>query len=104
MRKIIVMIFASAALVLAADQTFTGVVTDDMCGGSHKDMNMGPDEKCVIECVRGGAKYALWDGKQTYVLSDQKSAAQFAAKKVTVKGTLDAKAKTIEVSSIVAVK
>jgi hypothetical protein len=104
MKKTIVMIFASAALMLATDQTFTGIVTDDMCGGSHKDMNMGPDEKCVIECVRGGAKYALWDGKQTYVLSDQKSAAQFAAKKVTVKGTLDAKAKTIEVSSIVAVK
>src|ERR1035438_5749231 len=60
MTRIIVMIFASAALMLAADQTFTGTITDDMCGGSHKDMNMGPDEKCVIECVRGGAKYALW--------------------------------------------
>jgi hypothetical protein len=104
MRKIIVMIFASAALVLAADQTFTGVVTDDMCGGSHKDMNMGPDEKCVIECVRGGAKYALWDGKQTYVLSDQKERRQVPRQKVIVKGTLDAKAKTIQVSSIVAAK
>jgi len=54
--------------------------------------------------VRGGAKYALWDGKQTYVLSDQKEAAKFPAKKVIVKGTLDAKAKTIQVSSIVAAK
>ncbi|HEY9139535.1 MAG TPA: hypothetical protein VIN93_01500 [Bryobacteraceae bacterium] len=104
MKRIIVMIFASAALMLAADQTFTGTVTDDMCGGSHKDMNMGTDEKCVIECVRGGAKYALWDGKQTYVLSDQAGAAKFAAKRVTVKGTLDAKAKTIQVSSIAAAK
>jgi hypothetical protein len=104
MKKTIVMIFVSAALMLAADQTFTGTVTDDMCGGDHKDMNMGPDEKCVIECVRGGAKYALWDGKQTYVLSDQKGAANFPAKKVIVKGTLDAKAKTIQVSSIVAAK
>jgi len=51
-----------------------------------------------------GAKYALWDGKETYVLSDQKSAANFAAKKVTVKGTLDAQAKTIQVSSIAAAK
>jgi len=104
MKKLSVMLFASAALMLAAEQTFTGTVTDDMCGGSHKGMNMGPDEKCVIECVRGGAKYALWDGKQTYVLSDQKGAAKFAAQKVTVKGTLDANAKTIQVSSIAAAK
>jgi hypothetical protein len=54
--------------------------------------------------VRGGAKYALWDGKETYVLSDQKGAAKFAAKKVTVKGTLDASGKTIQVSSIAAAK
>jgi glutamate-1-semialdehyde aminotransferase len=104
MKKTIVMIFASAALMLAADQTFTGTITDDMCGGSHKAMNVAPDAKCVTECVRGGAKYALWDGRATYVLSDQNNAAPFAAKKVTVKGTLDAKAKTIQVSSIAAAK
>jgi hypothetical protein len=104
MKKIIVTIFASAALMLAADQTFTGTVTDDMCGGNHKAMNAGTDEKCVTDCVRSGAKYALWDGKATYVLSDQAGAAKFAAKKVTVKGALDAKAKTIQVSSIAAAK
>jgi hypothetical protein len=104
MKRTIVTMFASAALMLAADQTFTGIVTDDMCGESHKAMNMSPDEKCVIECVRGGAKYALWDGKQTYVLSDQKGAAKFPAGKGIVKGTLDAKAKTIQVSSIMAAK
>jgi hypothetical protein len=54
--------------------------------------------------VRAGAKYALWDGKATYVLSDQTGAAKFAARKVTVTGTLDAKAKTIQVSSIGAAK
>jgi hypothetical protein len=75
-----------------------------MCGGNHKSMNMGTDEKCVLECVRAGAKYALWDGKATYVLSDQTGAAKFAARKVTVTGTLDAKAKTIQVSSIGAAK
>jgi hypothetical protein len=104
MKKTIAMIFASAALMLAADQAFTGTVTDDMCGGSHTAMNAGPDAKCVTECVRGGAKYALWDGKATYVLSDQKGAAPFAARKVTVKGSLDAKAKTIQVSSIAPAK
>jgi hypothetical protein len=104
MKKTIATIFASAALMLAADQTFTGTITDSMCGGNHKSMNMGTDEKCVLECVRAGAKYALWDGKATYVLSDQTGAAKFAARKVTVTGTLDAKAKTIQVSSIGAAK
>ena len=104
MKKTIVLTLALAASLLAAGQTFTGTVTDGMCGGNHKSMNMGTDEKCVTECARSGAKYALWDGKQTYVLSDQNGAAKFAAKKVTVTGTLDAKTKTIQVSSIAAVK
>ena len=105
MKKTIATIFATAALMLAAgNQTFTGSVTDSMCGADHKAMNMGTDEKCVTECVKMGAKYALFDGRNTYTLSDQKSAAKFAAKKVTVTGTLDEKTKTIQVSSIAAAK
>lgn len=105
--KKIVLSLAAAALMLAADgpQTLTGTITDNMCAGDHKDMKMGPDEKCVTECVKTmGAKYALWDGQTAYELSDQKNAAKFAAKKVTVKGTVDAKAKTIQVTSIAAAK
>ena len=105
MKKTIAMILASAALMWAAGaQTFTGTVTDSMCGMDHKAMNMGADEKCVTECVKMGSKYALFDGKNTYTLSDQKAAAGFAAKKVTVTGTLDEKTKTIQVTSIAAAK
>ena len=102
MKKTIAAILISAASVWAA--SFSGTVTDTMCGADHKSMNMGSDEKCVTECAKMGAKYALYDGKETYTLSDQKSAARFAAKKVTVNGTLDAKTKTIQVSSIAAAK
>ncbi len=105
MKKQIAMLIAAAALMLAAgQQTFTGTITDSMCGGDHKAMKMGTDEKCVTECVKMGAKYALWDGKAAYVLSDQKTPARFAAKKVTVTGTLDEKTKTIQVVSIAAAK
>ena len=90
MKKQIAIVMASAALMFAAGkQTFTGTITDSMCGGDHKAMNMGSDDKCVTECVKMGAKYALCDGKNGYVLSDQKTPAKFAAKKVTVMGTLD---------------
>ena len=98
---------AAAALMFAAQGTFTGVITDSECGkGDHKAMNMGPpDAKCVTECVKGmGGKYVLYDGKEAYTLSDQKSPEKFAAKKVTVKGTLDAATKTIKVDSISAAK
>jgi hypothetical protein len=106
MKKTLATIFAAATMLSAAgNQTFTGTVTDDMCGGSHKEMNMGTDAKCISECVKGmGAKYVLYDGKDSYVLSDQAKAAKFAAKKVTVTGTLDAGKKTLQVSSIAAAK
>ena len=105
--KKIALSLAVAALMLAADgpQTLTGTITENMCGGSHKAMDMGTDEKCIAECVKSmGAKYALWDGKTAYELSDQKNAAKFATKKVTVKGTVDETAKTIQVTSIAAAK
>jgi len=104
MKKQIALILASAGLAVAA--TFTGTITDDMCAkADHKDMKMGTDEKCVTECIKGmSGKYVLYDGKDTYVLSDQKGPAKFAAKKVTVTGTLDATTKTIKVDKIEAAK
>jgi len=83
---------------LASAETFTGVVTDTMCGAKH---TMGqPDEKCVQMCVKGSSEYALFDGQNVYKLSDQKTPAKFAAQKVKVTGTLDAKTKTIKVSAM----
>src|SRR5438128_5232490 len=108
MKKIIAIAIALAALGFAVDekQTFTGVITDDMCDkADHKSMNMGPDAKCVAECIKGmSGKYVLFDGKNSYILSDQKTPEKFAAKKVTVSGTLDAKTKTIKVDKITAAK
>src|SRR5436305_667459 len=101
MKKKIAIALASSALMFAAGgETFTGTITDTMCGGDHNGMNMGAPEKCVTECVKMGSKYALWDGKTAYELSDQKAAAKFAAKKVKVTGTKDNTAKTIKVESI----
>ena len=99
---------ATALFAVAAYQhTFTGVITDSMCArGDHSHMQMGPtDAECTVACVNAhGALYVLWDGKEAYTLSDQKSPEKFAGKKVTVTGTLDAKTKTIQVASIVAAK
>jgi hypothetical protein len=97
-----------AALEAApAKQKFTGTITDSMCGqADHSQMKMGPtDADCTKACVDiHGAMYVLYDGKQAYTLSDQKTPANFAGKKVAVTGTLDAKTKTIQVDSITAAK
>jgi len=99
---------AMAVFAVAADQhTFSGVITDSMCArADHSHMQMGPtDAECTIACVQvHDASYVLFDGKAAYTLSDQKTPEKFAGKKVTVKGTLNAKTNTIQVDSIAAAK
>ena len=103
--KYFLLALCAAALFGAGPKKFTGVITDDMCKMGHTAMNMGPDPACVRKCVREmGSKYALYDGKKVYKLSDQKSPDAFAGKKVVVKGTLFEKTGIIKVDSIEAAK
>jgi hypothetical protein len=46
----------------------------------------------------------LYDGRDAYTLSDQRTAEKFLAHKVNVIGALDAKTKTIQVDSITLAK
>jgi hypothetical protein len=109
MKKQITIVFVAAAMAFAAGPaTYTGVITDNMCDNAdHKDMKMGSDPKCVVECVKGmNGKYVLYDAtaKKAYILSDQKTPEKFAAKKVTVTGTLDDAGKNLKVDKIEAAK
>jgi hypothetical protein len=85
---------------LALSETFTGVITDTMCGAKHTMMKDQPDDKCIKMCVKSSSEYALFDGQNVFKLSDQSKPAKFAAQKVKVTGTLDSKSKTIEIASI----
>ena len=104
MKQLISSLLAVAALSAApGKQTFTGVITDDMCGkAGHSQMRMGPtDAECTMACISAhGATYVLYDGKEVYTLSDQRTPERFAAQRVRVTGTLNAKSKTIRVESI----
>jgi hypothetical protein len=107
MRYLILNLLAVAALAAApGKQTFTGVITDDECIADHSHMRMGPtDAECTIACVDvHGATYVLYDGKNAYTLSDQRTPEKFAGQKVKVTGTLDTKTKTIQVDSITVAK
>lgn len=104
---IAVLALTSLPSAQAKPQTFVGTITDDMCSrANHTQMQMGPtDADCVKACVAAhGAAYVLYDGKNVYKLSDQKTPETLAAQRVRVTGTLDAKTNTIAVQSITAAK
>jgi hypothetical protein len=110
--SILLTLLAAASLSAAlfanpAPQTFIGVITDSMCPkGDHSQMQMGAtDADCTAACISvHGAEYVLYDGKDVYMLSDQRTPGKFAGKKVKVLGTLDAGSKKIQVDSITAAK
>ena len=103
----VALLAVSAAAAGPKSQIFTGVITETMCKKDHGMMGgQLPNAKCVIDCVKADkkVKYALFDGKQFYVLSDQQTPEKFAAQKVRVKGVLYEKTKIIRVESIEAGK
>lgn len=85
-----------------ADETFAGVISDDMCALNHASMRMGPtDAECAHACVEEhDGVYVLVDKAHVYKLSDQQAAKALAGKKARVVGTLDQKTSTIAVKSI----
>lgn len=108
MKHLIVSVLGAVALSAApATQTFVGAITDDVCANAdHSHMRMGEtDAECTIACITShGASYVLFDGKNTYGLSDQKTPEKFAGKKVRVVGVLDSKTRAINVESITAAR
>jgi len=86
-------------------QTFTGTVSDAMCGAKH--MMEGDPAACLRACVQKGSKYALVVGEKVYTLdvknkADQDMLDKLAAKQAKVKG--EAEGDTIEVSAVSAAK
>ena len=108
MKSVVVGLIGVAAMAAApAPQTFTGVITDDVCAtGDHSKMGMGPnDAECTKACAAlHGASFALYDGKTTYRLSDQQTPEKFAGQKVRVVGELDSTSTSIKVESIAAAR
>jgi len=107
MKLLILNLFAIAALAPPAAQMFTGTITDSMCANAdHSSMRMGPtDGECAVACVEEhDATFVLYDGKETYALSDQRTLAKFAGRRVRVRGTLDARTRTIQVDSMATTK
>ena len=93
-----------AATSMAAEQTWTGQISDSACGAKHEEAveNEGvmADRECTVACVRGGSKYVLVvDGKVLQITNqDNKDLATHAGHKVKMTGEL--KGSSITVSRI----
>lgn len=89
----------------AKASTFTGTVSDSMCGAKHA--MPGDDAGCTRACVSKGSKYALVVGDKVYTLETSDKTAldvldKQAGAKVTVTGT--EKDNTITVATVKAAK
>jgi hypothetical protein len=107
-------IFASVLVLLcglpssAAEQTWSGKISDSACGAKHEEAAEGqgkmPDRDCTLACVRGGSKFVLLvDGKILQIgnqdLADLKT---YAGAHVKITGEL--KDNAIVISKIEAAK
>jgi hypothetical protein len=97
------MIFAACVAGAESPGTFTGVVTDTMCGSKpHGNMMKDKtDAECARLCAQGSHSYALFDGTAVMKLGDQKTSAKYAGQRVRVTGFYDEKSKTLRAESIV---
>ena len=91
----------------AADQTWTGKISDNMCGADHSKMASEhatakvSDRDCTLACVKGGGKYVFVSEGKVYNISNQDFAGlqQHAGHTVRLSG--DQQGDSITVSKIV---
>src|ERR1035437_2021084 len=91
-------------MAAGSTQTFTGKVSDAMCGAKHTEAGIAPAD-CVRACVQKGAKYAFVLGDKVYTLNTSDKAAldelnKLAWEQAKVTGT--ASGDTISVKSVTA--
>ncbi len=98
---LVLTVVAFAGLSLAADQTFSGVVSDNHCAAKHSTASDAA-AACVEKCVAGGAKYVLVSEGKVYQLDAQDKFAKMGGTAVTVTGTAEGDA--IHVTSVEAAK
>ena len=78
-----------ALFLMAAGLCFGGTAVKTFTGVIHENRCVGPN--CATQCpVTKGPKYTLQSGDEAFVLTDQKTPAQFVGRKVVVTGTVEA--------------
>jgi hypothetical protein len=90
--KLVLSLAATLALgamgLMGADQSWTGTISDSMCGASHGST---PAAQCTAACVKKGAKYVVVVGDKVYSIANQNAPglAKYAGANVKVTGKID---------------
>ena len=89
-----------ATAAFAADRTWTGAISDKMCGADHKKMGgKMSDRECTLACAKGGAPYVLVSDGTVYQLTNHEADLRTHAGH-TVNLTGELKGDSIRVSKI----
>ena len=88
-----------AAPLRAADQTWTGAISDEMCGKSHGDTKQTAKE-CTLSCAKADGSYVFVTGDKVFKIANPKVKGLEEHAGETVKLTGSAKGNTITVTSI----
>jgi hypothetical protein len=110
MKRTILSIGAGLLLVpilsLAAQETWTGEISDSMCGANHQAMaksgqKVNPRD-CTLECVKAGNKYVFVSKRQVFEIANQDlpDLGKQAGHKIQLTGDLASDGKTITVAKI----
>ena len=71
--KLVLSLAATLAMgtmgLLGADQSWTGTISDSMCGATHPSGT--PAKQCTTGCVKKGAKYVVVVGDKVYSIANQ---------------------------------
>ncbi|HEY3127839.1 MAG TPA: hypothetical protein VGL91_00125 [Acidobacteriota bacterium] len=110
MRKLCLLvglIFALSSLTaLAAEKTWTGKISDSMCGAKHMSGEHGAkkmsDRDCTLACIKKGAKYVFVSRGKVYNIENQDFASleEHAGHTVKLTGEMAADGKSIKVADI----
>lgn len=110
MNKILGLVLAAALGVGtagAADRTWTGKISDSMCGAKHQAAAHGAkkitDRQCTLGCIKNGAQYVFVHNGKVYSIANQDYAGlkEHAGERVRLTG--DVNGNSINVSNIEAV-
>lgn len=108
MMAIALLVWASSAASQEPQQTWSGTISDSMCGASHQKTAAAAkwtDRECVFECIKALRKYAFIDENQRVIAianPDAGGLPLYAARPVKITGRL--KDGAIVVSKIEAMK
>ena len=97
------MVLVGASGAFAADQTWTGKISDSKCGATHAAGEHGQkmtDKACTEACVKGGAKYVFASKGKIYQIANQDAADLMTHAGQMVKLTGEMKGDSITVSKI----